>query len=161
MLKLPMLILMLAGKLAFNGVCGLANSDPECERLHTPAQIRWAYIVMGESGGRWMTGSRLIAWTLRAWEVYRGMPAIEAGKEWGWFGWQEPNAEAWQAVYEAWKQPPEKAPFRFMRQGKHCYALGSNADVSLWITHYGYSTPNVSIWNPIYPAFGMHCYFPN
>ena len=93
---------------------------------------RWTYIVAGESGGGYMPASLLVAWTLRAWQIYRGMPASAAGPRWGWYGWAEPGFEAREAVAAVWNQPLSSAPWDWMRQGEFCFALGSRQDAKYW-----------------------------
>lgn len=91
----------------------------------------WAHIVSGEAGGL-VDGAELVAWTLRSWEVYRGMPAGKAGPRWGWYGWNEPTGESWAAVQAVWNKPMSEAPYEWMRNGKFCILLGNDTDLRYW-----------------------------
>lgn len=91
----------------------------------------WAHIVAGESG-HLPDGAQLVAWTLRAWEVYQGMPATMAGPRWGWYGWKQPYAVDYAAVDAAWGQPISASPYAWMRAGRYCRLLGSDTDVRYW-----------------------------
>lgn len=95
------------------------------------SQEIWAHVVSGEAGGL-ADGAELVAWTLRAWQVYRGMPADQAGPEWGWYGWSTPSDVSWAAVKSAWNQPMSAAPYEWMRAGKFCQLLGTDTDVRYW-----------------------------
>jgi hypothetical protein len=122
------------------------------------AQNIWAHIVAGESGGQWPEGSLLVAWTLRAWQLKRGMPAELAGPRWGWNGWHEPTNEAWNAVQAAWDQPLSAAPFGFMRQGLFCRFLGSAADARYWRWLGWLDQPNFTLFFGD-SGYEMNCYF--
>lgn len=122
----------------------------------TPKQI-WAHVVAGEAGG-WEDGARLVAWTLRAWEVRRGMPAEMAGPRWGWHAWDKPNGMHRQIVDEVWGQPLEAAPYEWMRAGNYCYALGSHRDADYWMDIGWYGFPDLKIDWPG-TSLGMNCYF--
>lgn len=113
---------------------------------------------MGESGGHWKAGSELVAWTLRAWEINLEMPADQAGRKWGWFGWAKPNWEARQAVALVWERPLIESPYRFIQLGGYCKRLGSAADVRLWRAMGAFGDPYLSLFNPAYPSFTMNCY---
>lgn len=131
--------------------------DPPPAPMHP--KIRWAWIVTGESSGGWPEGDRLVAWTLRAWEVHRGMPPGLAGPRWGWYGWKEPTAESYTAVTEAWEQPVTSAPFDFMQSGHWCRYLGSSQDRRFWIFQLGFPEPDFSITFERQPEFSLHCWF--
>lgn len=123
------------------------------------AQDRWSYIVTGESGGQWPEGSQLIAWTLKAWTVYRGMPPELAGPRWGWNGWRSPTREAWQVVHDVWSQPPTNAPFDFMQSGKFCALVGSDNDLRYWRwIHWAIGTPNFILSDPN-TGLHMNCFW--
>lgn len=124
----------------------------------TPKQ-RWAYVVMGESGGGWPEGSLLVAWTLRAWELNKGMPARLAGPRWGWYAWRVPGFEARAAVDAAWGQPLSAAPFDFMQAGHYCDHLGSAADVRYWQSIGMLGEPDYVLTFPGAPQYSMNCYF--
>lgn len=119
----------------------------------------WAWIVMGESGGNWPAASALVAWTLRAWEVKLDMPPEEAGRLWGWNGWQRPNREAIAAVEQAFDRPLYESSFYFITLGGYCAHLGSAADVRLWQSMGARGEPSLSLANPQYPAFTINCYY--
>lgn len=91
----------------------------------------WAHVVAGEAG-HLPDGARLVAWTLRSWEVERGMPPELAGPRWGWHGWKDPLAVDYAAVDEAWGQPLEAAPYAWLRGGHYCRLLGNDHDVRYW-----------------------------
>lgn len=91
----------------------------------------WAHIVAGEAGGL-PDGAELVAWTLRAWEVEKGMPAEWAGPRWGWYGWKEPYAVDYAAVDAVWGQPLSAAPYAWMQAGHYCRLLGNDRDVRYW-----------------------------
>ncbi len=135
---------------------------PNCQRQdrQTPitAQECWAWIVMGEAGGHFPQGSLLVAWTLRAWEEYLDMPASDAGRLWGWFGWARPNAEARAAVAAVWGRSLREAPWAFMRYGGYCKRLGSAADVRLWRAMGAWGDPYLILPHPDYPNFSANCY---
>jgi len=129
--------------------------------IQVEAKARWAHIVQGESGGGWLEGSRLVAWTLRAWELERGMPAENAGRDWGWHGWYDgvPGYEARGVVDEVWGQPLSASPFGFMRDGNYCMALGSARDSVYWKSIGWYADPDFVIVHPTHPTYSMNCYF--
>jgi hypothetical protein len=140
----------------------LSPPAPACQRQHREAPMTaqecWAWIVMGESGGQWPAASLLVAWTLRAWEVHLDMPASDAGRMWGWYGWQRPNWEAVQAVNEVWDRPLAESPWPFMQLRGYCKRLGSAADVRLWRSMGAWGDPFLTIPNPQYPNFSVNCY---
>lgn len=155
------------GKQPVLPVCAMVR-DGECPvktviiKTETPksmsAKSIWAHIVSGESGGAWPEGSLLVAWTLRSWQVYRGMPPENAGKRWGWHAWREPTLEAIQAVNSVWDQPMSNSPFEFMRNGNYCIALGSNSDSRYWKSIGWYDQPDFDIQFSG-TDYGMNCYW--
>lgn len=96
----------------------------------SPKEI-WSHIVAGEAGGL-PDGAELVAWTLRSWVVYKGMPPEMAGPRWGWHGWKDTTAISWEAVNEVWNQPMSAAPYSWMREGKFCTLLGNDHDLRYW-----------------------------
>ncbi len=124
------------------------------------AQEIWAWVVSGESGGGWEQGSALVAWTLRAWQVYLGMPPGMAGPRWGWYGWSVPNTETRLAVQEAWGQDPHSAPFAFMKEGKFCRALGNAQDGVYW-KEIGWHPqgPDFALVHPVFSRYVLNCYW--
>jgi hypothetical protein len=137
-------------------------SPPDCQRQNRQnpmtAKECWMWIVQGESGGNWKAASELVAWTLRAWEVYLEMPADQAGRMWGWNGWAKPNWEARQAVELVWERPLTESSYQFMWYGGYCKRLGSAADVRLWRSTGAWGDPYMTIPNPTYPQFSLNCY---
>lgn len=144
--------------------------EQACSPAHVPHKVvyvdpalhdvqwRWARIVTGESSGQWHLGSELVAWTLRAWQLEKGMPAELAGPRWGWNGNRPPTQEAFDVVLSVWNQPLSKAPFEFMRNGYYCNLLGSDADVRYWQWLKIASTPNVRFVQPG-GEYAMNCFF--
>lgn len=114
-----------------------------------PQEI-WAHVVAGEAGGL-VDGAELVAWTLRSWEVHRGMPPELAGPRWGWYGWTTPTHIAWDAVKAVWGRPMAEAPYDWMRAGKYCKHLGTDHDLRYWRSLGWEVTPNFRLewpqWN--------------
>ena len=106
-----------------------------------------------------MPASLLVAWTLRAWEIERGMPAAAAGPRWGWHGWAEPGFEAREAVVAAWGRPLSESPFEWMRDGNYCFALGSRNDGHLWAELGWFGTVDYVLDYPDGKHL-MNCYWP-
>ncbi len=126
------------------------------------ARQKWAHIIAGEAGYGYEDGQRLVAWTIRAWEIYRGFRASQFGPRIGWYGWAEPDKLAWSMVEEVWGQDPRTAPYDFMQSGKFCRALGNNADARLWLSNGWY--PNgpdyrLSLLYPGWGEYGINCYW--
>ena len=137
----------------------IPDRDIPGERL--PAQTIWSHVVQGESGGAYMPASLLVAWTLRAWEVERGMPAAAAGPRWGWHGWAaEPGFEAREAVAAAWGKPLSVSPFEWMRDGNYCFALGSKRDGHAWAEQGLFGSVDFVLDYPD-GKHAMWCYWPD
>ena len=141
-----------------------APPAPDCQRQHreTPITVEecWAWIVQGEVGDDWPEAMSLVAWTLRAWEIKMEMPAGEAGRMWGWYGWQKPSWAAKQAVAAAFGRPLLEAPFQFMQLGSYCYRLGSAADVRKWRATGAWGDPFMMMTHPRWTAYSLNCYLP-
>lgn len=134
--------MMLSLILSLRLLCGVPGDCPRYPLQTPPVRVtvdpvgleQWAHVIAGETSGQWETASRLVAWTLRAWQLYQHMRPRYAGPLYGWYGWRSPTQEAYDAAREAWGQPLSASPFAFMRDGHYCRTLGSAADLRYWRT---------------------------
>lgn len=122
---------------------------------------KWRHIVCGEAGGGWPEGTRLVAWTMRAWEVNLGYAADKFGPRLGWYGWCEnPDEYAWAAVKEAYGGDLTAAPFDWMQEGKWCRHLGSATDAAWWLkTGFVAGPADVVVVHPRLERYQLHCWF--
>jgi len=158
-----LVVLLFTGKVYAKEECGQPCSQVSApERAvddvkFEPMSAReiWAHIVAGEAGGL-TDGAYLVAWTLRAWEVRRGMPAELAGMRWGWHGWSEPTALSWAAVNAVWQRPLTDAPYAWMQAGHYCLFLGNDTDLRYWNSLGWNLTPQYRIEWPEW-GLAMNC----